>query len=66
MNVFELCGRAFDHIISHFGPGNKWSRRLQRMNKKALQGVRQYVGYTLHDDECLTSAELMKVFLPDT
>ena len=66
MNIFDLFKQALDFITSYFAQGNKRSRQRQSMEKKALQGLRQFAGYTLHDNERLTSAELDYVFLPDS
>ncbi len=66
MNIFGLFERCFSYITSYFCQGNKRVRQLLRLDKKARQGVRQFTGYTLEEHECLTSAELTYVFLPDS
>ena len=66
MNIFGLFGQCFSYITSYFSQGNKRVRQLLRMDKKAQRGVRQFAGYTLDCGECLTSAQLIYVFLPDS
>lgn len=66
MNIFELFGQCYDYSTSYLSQGNKRVRQLLRMDKKAQRGVRQFAGYRLKCDECLTSAQLTYVFLPDS